>query len=85
MIPDEEVPLEEDPLEEIPEEEVPLAEIPEEPEELEIPEEEVPLADVPETGDLGGGWMMAMLMGAMGLIWSALTAKSKKRPEDDAL
>ena len=51
------------------------------PEELEIPEEDVPLADVPETGDLGGGWMMAMLLGAMGMLWAALTGKNRKGEE----
>ena len=76
-----EIPDEEVPLTDIPEEEVPLAEIPEEPEELEIPEEEVPLADVPETGDLSGNWMMAMLMGALGMIWMALTGKKRSEEE----
>lgn len=73
-----EIPDEEVPLTDIPEEEVPLAEIPEE---LEIPEEEVPLADVPETGDLSGNWMMAMLMGALGMIWMALTGKKRSEEE----
>ncbi len=76
-----EIPDEEVPLTDIPEEDVPLTEIPEEPEELEIPEENVPLAEVPETGDLSGNWMMAMLMGALGMIWMALTGKKRSEEE----
>ncbi len=76
-----EIPDEEVPLTDIPEEDVPLTEIPEEPEELEIPEENVPLAEVPETGDLSGNWMMAMLMGALGMLWMALTGKKRSEEE----